>query len=107
MKEAMLITQSVEFAVPNATNKQKTVPHFITTYCTDVGFEVMAAEFNEQLLSFIDRHFGRFVGKGSLYYHSSPQAGWIDYEIRRNGLTRLWEFTIETTYEPELEYTDE
>lgn len=107
MKEAILITQSVEFAVPNATNKQKTVPHFITTYCTDVSFEVSAAEFAEQLLDFVEHNFCRFVGKGSIYYHNSPQAGWIDYEIRRNGLTKLWEFTIETTYEPDLEYIDE
>ena len=106
MKEAMLISQNVEFAVSNATNKQKTVPHFITTYCTDVGFEVLAADFNEQLLDFIDHYFGRYVGKGSIYYHNSSQAGWITYEIRRNGLTKLWEFVIETTYEPELEYID-
>jgi len=107
MREAVLITQNVEFGNPDAVNKQNTVPHFITTYCTDVGFEVSAAEYVKQLETFIEDNFGHFVGKGSLYYHSSPQAGWIDYEIRRNGLTRLWEFTIETTYEPELEYIDE
>lgn len=105
--EAVIVTQDVEFPNPEAKNKQDTVAHFITTYYTDVGIEVTAADYNDQLSDFIERNFGRYVGEGSIYHHNSPQAGWIEYRIRRNGLTRLWEFTIETTYEPELEYIDE
>ena len=111
MKEAILVTQSVNFY-----DRKKTYKHeiqrmdwFTTTYRTDVPISVSAYDFfNDELLPFVQKHFGK---EGAMLDWDLREKTWIDdgtdFSIRRDGNLGFWEFTITTTYEPNVDYIDE
>lgn len=98
-------------------NKLASSDLWITTYYTDEPIETNTRAFMELLTRFITRNFGRYMwssfADGSSFEEDMTQdrdrvvlQDGYPATIRR-GMSKMWEFTIITTYEPELEYIDE
>ena len=56
-----------------------------TAYLTDIPIEMLTDDAEQEISHFVDRHFGEFDV--------------VDISIERNGMFRLWQFSVVTGQE--------